>query len=99
MDELLRRNNAGYLLRLARHIANQDLSLVFRLALKFGTPEFVIKRFGRVFGNYFNGATMATQEKEPRRWALTISGSIRAEEAPGEAVCTIGTEGWVKTAL
>jgi hypothetical protein len=99
MNELLSRRSPGYLLRLARHIADNDLSLFFRIVLKLGSPELVIKRLGWLFGQYFRGAMMQAAEQAPRRWTLRIEGGVGIEEAPGEAVCAIGTEGWVATAM
>jgi hypothetical protein len=99
VEAIQQRYDARYVLRLARYIADNDLSLVFRIALKLGSPEFVIKRFGYVFKQYFRGAQLVTAERAPRRWGLQISGPVGIEEAPGEAVCAIGTEGWVTTAM
>ena len=99
IDEIHHRRDAKYILRLARYIADNDLSLIFRIALKLGSPEFVIKRFGWVFKQYFRGAQLSSAQRGPRRWALTISGGTGVNDAPGEAVCAIGTEGWVTTAL
>jgi hypothetical protein len=99
MDELQHRRDARYLLRLARYIADNDISLFFRIALKLGTPEFVIKRLGWLFKQYFRGAQMKTAPTGPRRWTIRIEGGVGIEEAPGEAVCTVGTEGWVYTAM
>jgi hypothetical protein len=99
MDELLRRHDAAYLLTLARHIADNDLSLFFRIVLRLGSPEFVIKRLGWLFKQYFRGAVMKAAERAPRRWLIEIDGGLGIEEAPGEAVCTVGTEGWISIAM
>src|SRR5438034_9684306 len=93
VDEIRKREGDRYVLRLARHIADSDLSLIFRIALKLGSPEFVVKRFGWVFKQYFRGAQLESAPRSSRRWGLTITGGTGVDEAPGEAVCAIGTEG------
>ena len=99
MEAILEWRDPRYLLGLARHIAFQDLNVVFKYVLKLGSPEFVIRRFGLAFKQYFNSATLESHEELPSRWNLTLNGSNQVDEAPGEAVCTVGMQGWVLTAL
>jgi hypothetical protein len=84
---------------LARFIAEEDLNFVFRMLLKVGSPEFVLKRSPWIYKRYFDVGDVTVAEEGPRQWKLTLAAPLAEEEGPCQVVCQYGVTGWVVEAL
>jgi hypothetical protein len=75
-------------------IARSDLSTVYKMLLKLGSPSFVIKRSGVVYGAYVRGGAVAAVDVGPKhaRTAL-MEGTLPMY------FCAHGVPGWFSAAL
>jgi hypothetical protein len=99
MEQYLAREGGPKVTELSRFIAAEDLNFVFRMLLKMGSPEFVLKRTEAIYLRYFDTGQFAAAAVENRRWKLTLEGPLGGEEAPGTVVCGFGVAGWLTEAL
>jgi hypothetical protein len=84
---------------LATFIADRDLSTVFRLVLKVGSPDFVIGRAGSIYSRYFEPGTAVPQKIGPRHWRNTLVAPRGEDEGPGLDTCETGVCAWLTHAL
>jgi hypothetical protein len=88
------RGDVSLMKALGNEVARSDLSTVYKMLLKLGSPSFVIKRSGVVYGAYVRGGTVAALDVGPKhaRTAL-IEGSLPMY------FCAYGIPGWLSAAL
>jgi hypothetical protein len=84
---------------LSRHIAKADVNFLFRMLLKMGSPELMLRRCDVIWSRYFDVGTFRTAELEPRHWRLTLDASRDENDGPSVNVCTWATPGWIDEAL
>ncbi|HZS37691.1 MAG TPA: hypothetical protein VFF06_12730 [Polyangia bacterium] len=99
MDSFLAREGGPKVTELSRYIAAEDLNIVFKMLLKMGSPEFVLRRTEAIYLRYFDVGQFVALEQEPRKWKLTLEGATTREGAPGPVVCAWGVPGWLTEAL
>jgi hypothetical protein len=86
------------MLELSQVIAREDLTTLYKLILKVGTPTFIMGKSGSLWGRYFDTATLVPKELTPRRWHLKLEGSRLEDEAPSAYTCE-GVCAWLTGAL
>ena len=86
-------------IELSRFVAAEDLNFLFKMLLKMGSPEFVLKRTSAIYLRYFDSGEFVTEELAPREWRLTLTAPTDEEAGPSEVVCTYGVCGWLVEAL
>jgi hypothetical protein len=99
MDSYLAREGGPKVTELSRYIAAEDLNIVFKMLLKMGSPEFVLRRTEAIYLRYFDVGQFMAIELEPRKWKLTLEGTTARDGAPGPVICAWGVPGWLTEAL
>ncbi|MFW5875747.1 MAG: hypothetical protein ACOCXM_03325 [Myxococcota bacterium] len=94
-----RDSDAG-MAEVARFIAERDLNMVFKLILKMGSPEFLLKRTGSIWARYFDAGDLTHQELAPKRWRLDLTVAEGGPEAaPDRHTCGPGVAAWIQRGL
>lgn len=80
--------------RFGAAVARYDLSTVYKVLFKLGTPSFIIKRVGTVYGAYVRGGTMSASEVQSGSAVVTLTqGSLPLY------FCRYGVSGWFTAGL
>lgn len=95
----LGRDSADGMRHLAAYIAQRDLSSVYRLVMKLGSPEFILRRTGQLWSRYYDTGMLKPIEITNSRWKLELTAPTHIEEAPSAATCTAGVTAWVGSGL
>lgn len=85
--------------KLASFIAESDLNSVYKLVLKLGSPEFMLKRTGLLWSRYFDAGQVVPEELGARHWKLVLTGPTSLEAAPDAYTCGPGVTAWVASGL
>src|SRR5580658_10761694 len=59
---------------LSEYVAREDLTTLYKLILKVGTPAFIMGKTGSLWGRSFDTATLVPPELAPRTWHLELRG-------------------------
>lgn len=81
--------------QVSQFIANEDLNSVYKMVLRLGSPEFLLKRTDSLWSRYFDAGKMFHEEIGPRRWKLLLDAPTGENEAPGYLTCGPGVSAWV----
>ncbi len=84
---------------LARYTASEDVNALFKLVLKLGKPEMLLRRAHALYARYFNTGKLASLELGPRNWRLILEAPVGEEAGPGVTTCTHGISGWITQGL
>lgn len=75
-------------------VARYDLSTLYKVLFKLGTPAFIVKRIGTAYGMYVKGGTMVPSGVESGKATVTLQeGSLPLY------FCRYGIAGWFTAAL
>ena len=77
----------------AAHVAESDLSGYMKVLMKLGTPGFVLRRFPRVWGHYFDTGTLSVDTQ-----GSGAEVAIVGAQAYGAAALE-GAAGWMQKGL
>jgi hypothetical protein len=99
MQALVTTRGAPTVSALSRHIAAEDVNLLFKMLLKMGSPEFLLRRTEAIWSRYFDVGRFVASELQPQHWRLTLTAATGEEDAPSSIVCTYGVTSWVLEAL
>ena len=81
------------------HLGELELTTLVRLVLKFGSPEFMLKRTGFLWNRYFDTGTFGAQEDAPGRWRLWLVADADERSAAGALTCANGPGPWLQRGL
>ena len=84
---------------LAAFIADRDLNTLYKMILRMGTPEFLLRRTESLWGRYFDMGSFVAKEVEPKRWHLQLDAPRGAEAAPDRWTCGPGVSAWLEMGL
>jgi hypothetical protein len=97
IDELLLRRvmhgDEGRMRAFGAEIAKHDLSTVYRVLMRIGTPEFVLRNVSLVWGTYFRPGNMRAEVVRGRA-EVALEGVVVPEY-----LCRDGATGWMLAAL
>lgn len=85
--------------RLAKFVASEDLTTLFKVVLKVGTPDFVLGRTPSLYHRYFNAGRFQPEKLGPKHWRATLTAPLGVEEGPGRFSCGPGISAWLSQAL
>lgn len=86
------------MMELSQYIAREDLTTLYKLILKVGTPGFIMGRSGSIWTRYFDTGTLVAKELAPRKWQLQLDGPRLEDEAPSAYTCE-GVCAWLTSGL
>ncbi|HMJ13946.1 MAG TPA: hypothetical protein VK524_21160 [Polyangiaceae bacterium] len=93
-------NNPGRAMTsFAQYVAAEDLSTLFKLVLRVGSPEFVLTRTDSLYNRYFDTGRWTAQKQGTRAWQCELNSPIDEEQGPGTLSCNEGISAWVRRAL
>jgi hypothetical protein len=75
-------------------VARYDLSTLYKVLLKLGTPSFIAKRVGVIYRTYIRGGNLIAPEVESTRARIVL-----ADGSLPMYFCTHGVAGWFTCAL
>lgn len=88
------REDVSLMKQFGNEIARADLSTLYKMLLKLGTPSFVIKRSGVVYSTYVRGGSMAASDVGPKHARISmLEGNLPMY------FCSYGIPGWFSAAL
>lgn len=100
---LLPRHNGGgspdeEMRRVAAYIADRDLNSVYKMVLRLGSPEFLLKRTDSLWSRYFDLGKFGSEEIREKRWRLWLD-CPRGEDVPDRFTCDPGVCAWIEMGL
>jgi hypothetical protein len=84
--------------KVARYISEKDLNMLFKIILKMGSPQFLLKRTGSIWSRYFDSGALTHHEVEPRHWRLTLEVPA-GPDIPDRLTCGPGVAAWITQGL
>jgi hypothetical protein len=72
---------------LSSYIAQEDLTTLYKVLLKIGTPGIILGRTGSLWGRYFDTGVFRPKEVGPKRWQLELEGPVGEDDAPSAFTC------------
>jgi hypothetical protein len=75
-------------------IARYDLSTLYKMLFRFGTPAFVVKRLGIAYATYIDGGRIRVDVPKPKHVQVELH-----DAALPKYLCTHGICGWITAAL
>jgi hypothetical protein len=81
------------------HLGEQELTTLVKLVLKIGSPEFMLKRTGFLWGRYFDSGRFEAAELERGHWRLSLEAPADEELAAGRLTCSNGPGPWLERGL
>jgi hypothetical protein len=85
--------------KLAKLVAERDLTTLFKVVLKMRSPEFVLNRSPSLYNRYFSEGQFHAQPVGPRHWRASLTVPAGENEGPGLFSCNIGICTWLSHAL
>ena len=85
--------------KLSGYIADSDLGTVYKMILGMGSPGFLVKRTGSLWGRYFDVGEMTADEISKRHWRLRLAMPVGEDAAPNRYFCGPGCPSWIEKGL
>lgn len=84
--------------QLAQYISERDLNRVYKMVLRMGSSEFLMKRTSSLWSRYFNSGKLSAEEVSPGFWKLELN-LPRGSRVPSHFTCGPGLAAWVTNGL
>lgn len=84
--------------KIAAFIAEHDLNGVYKMILRLGSPELLLRRSDSLWTRYFDTGRLHWQEDGTQRFRLSLE-STGASEMPDRFTCDPGVCAWLETGL
>jgi hypothetical protein len=85
--------------RLSAYIADTDLGTVYKMLLRLGSPELLVKRTGSLWNRYFDVGELTPEEVGPKHWKLHLRMPLEDDRAPNRFFCGPGCPAWIEMGL
>jgi hypothetical protein len=85
--------------RLSAYIADTDLGTVYKMALRLGSPEFLVKRTGSLWSRYFDVGELTPTPISKQEWQLRLVMPLEEDRAPNRLFCGPGCPAWIEMGL
>jgi hypothetical protein len=85
--------------KLSAYIADTDLGTVYKMLLRFGSPELLVKRTGSLWNRYFDVGQLTPTELGPKHWQLRLVMPLEEDRAPNKLFCGPGAPAWIEMGL
>jgi hypothetical protein len=84
--------------KIAAHIADKDLNSVYKMILRLGSPEFLLRRTDSLWGRYFDSGKLTHEEVGLRRFKLFLDAPATTD-APDRLTCDPGVCAWIEMGM
>lgn len=84
--------------KVAGYIADRDLNSVYKMILRLGSPEFLLRRTDSLWSRYFDSGRFTHQELEPHRFKLMLDAPSGAN-TPDRLTCGPGVCSWIEMGM
>lgn len=85
--------------KLSAYIADTDLGSVYKMVLRLGSPEFLVKRTGSLWNRYFDVGDLTPHEIGRAHWQLRLAMPLEDDRAPNRLFCGPGCPAWIEMGL
>jgi hypothetical protein len=83
----------------AQSVADSDMHVLFKVALRLASPAMVTARAGSLWSRYFDSGSLTPTQVGESQWRLRLEAPTGEEEGPGQVLCAYGVVGWAEQAL
>ena len=83
----------------AVHVADSDMHVLFKVALRLASPVMVTERAGSLWSRYFDCGVLAPTQVAPTQWRLLLTAPTAEDEGPSQVLCAYGLVGWAEHTL
>jgi hypothetical protein len=83
----------------AAHVADRDMHLLFKVALRLASPVMVAERAGSLWSRYFDVGALVPTQVGPTLWRMILTAPTAEDEGPSQVLCAHGVVGWAEEAL
>jgi hypothetical protein len=84
--------------KVASYIADRDLNSVYKMVLRLGSPEFLLRRTDSLWSRYFDSGKFTHQEMGPKKFKLLLE-APKTIEAPDRLTCGPGVSAWIEMGM
>ena len=84
--------------KIAAHIADKDLNTVYKMILRLGSPEFLLRRTDSLWSRYFDSGKLTFEEVGPKRFKLFLNAPA-TPGAPDRLTCDPGVCAWIEMGM
>jgi hypothetical protein len=85
--------------RLSAYIADTDLGSVYKMVLRLGSPDLLVRRTGSLWSRYFDVGELTPTERGMRHWQLKLVMPLDEDLAPNRFFCGPGCPAWIEMGL
>ncbi len=85
--------------RLSAYIADTDLGSVYKMVLRLGSPDFLVRRTGSLWNRYFDVGDLVPSQVGKQEWQLRLVMPLDEDRAPNRFFCGPGCPAWIEMAL
>lgn len=85
--------------RLSAFIADNDLGTVYKMVLRLGSPEFLLRRTDSLWNRYFDVGKLTPEERGSRQFHLTLTMPTGEDAAPNQYFCGPGCPSWIEMGM
>ena len=81
------------------YLGDRELTTIVKMVLKLGSPEFMLRRTGFLWGRYFDTGKFGAEELAPGHWRLWLEGRGDERTTAGPLTCANGPGPWLEQGL
>jgi len=84
--------------KVASYIADRDLNTVYKMVLRLGSPEFLLRRTDSLWSRYFDSGKFTHQELGPKKFKLLLD-AAKTVDSPDRLTCGPGVCAWIEMGM
>ncbi len=84
--------------KVASYIADRDLNSVYKMILRLGSPEFLLRRTDSLWSRYFDSGRFTHQELGPKKFKLLLE-APHTGDTPDRLTCGPGVSAWIEMGM
>jgi hypothetical protein len=80
--------------QLASYTAERDIPTIYKVLMKLGTLESIVRRADSIWKRYFDQGSVVAEPRGPKHYELLLSAPTDDDAAPGPLICGIAVPTW-----
>lgn len=84
--------------KIAAYIADKDLNSVYKMILRLGSPEFLLRRTDSLWSRYFDTGRLSFEEIGEKRFKLFLNAPAN-DSVPDRLTCDPGVCAWIEMGM